>query len=1244
MVFIIDGKGNMLNAVPERVYQGSNLANGIILAGPIPSFTQVTLSATTPNGINLTERYMENGGRFDGETPENTPWYYWTLDIDAALTEFAGDVILQFHCYNGSQIVATAAGKIIVEAGVPKEPPAEPAPDIYEQILQELSKLEAGLYTDYIKTDGTVPFDASYDPKPTELNYPATVKTVLEYGAGSSSNFAPYVGEDGYWYEFDKTTGEFVNTNVKAQGPKGEQGDKGDKGDKGNTGAQGPMGEIGPVGPVGPKGERGVPGPRGETGIQGIVGPQGPQGIQGPKGLQGIQGPIGQQGAQGDPGPQGPKGDKGDTGATGAQGPRGLKGDVGDTGPQGPRGLQGEVGPQGIEGPQGERGVQGPQGPQGVKGDTGPKGEKGEKGDQGIEGPQGPQGIQGIQGPQGIQGAKGDQGIQGPKGDPGGVKKWYASIAEMEADFANPDIIKDDIVGINSNDTAEDGRLYIKGATQWVYWTSFQGMQGPQGEQGIQGVQGPEGPVGPRGPEGPQGLKGEKGDPGEQGPKGDKGDTGAQGPEGPQGLQGIQGPKGDKGLKGDTGAQGPQGDPGPKGDKGDTGAQGAAGPKGDKGDTGAIGATGPQGERGPAGPQGLQGEQGPQGEAGAQGPQGPQGPTGADGKDALVISTTKTFTTELPEDSSTWNAPVSDFNRTPKTSDVFLWNTKGSTGRSFLCVCEVSSIMTGNNVLFNITSYVETTGNSQGPLVYRGVIKGEPKDAASATFLNASFNRKPVVGETFMATYIREATSGNEQSTINVTKVWSQISSVGSADSMATIQKVMPIETPIFNIGPNIELTAPPAVNTPLTFYGMTESVLNRTPQVGDFAIIQGKYNGQSKVVFGCVTAYNNVSSGLSLFTAGVLNNIDLSNGLMIGDQIVGYSKITDSEIVVEQAGTTYTKLTPTQGVKWRANSGPVGESTVNGVQEIYVPGGQLVSITAAQANKRWLRFVSDSDSLKGTVLLYVGPKTSGTSPELHTIALSVGASFSVLVNCSSPTNGAVTNSNGVFITWEIFTENTITYDLATNSFTVREDATKSGHYKLVFYQITPYMAPNVYLIDMRTQAAGFTLNGNALMTPVQNISAPTTGGNRGQYLMSNGATAIPLWKNRYVNFVNVNSGSTYALTLPNGSYDHYKCHIWSVNRQSALSSAISTSGLINMGSVTGTKYGAIDIEIYYWSGSEFNVRAVGYIVDGTAPKVTTHVLQTIHSPSSNVLNLSVALDGVRFMIDYSDITGSLLS
>ena len=141
MVFIIDGKGNMLNAVPERVYQGSNLANGIILAGPVPLFTKMTIAATLPNGINLSESLMTSGGRFDGQVPGDAPWYYWTTDIEAAMTEFTGKVVLQFRGYNGVQIVATGSGGFFVEPGVPTELPPEPTPDIYQQILAEVAKI-----------------------------------------------------------------------------------------------------------------------------------------------------------------------------------------------------------------------------------------------------------------------------------------------------------------------------------------------------------------------------------------------------------------------------------------------------------------------------------------------------------------------------------------------------------------------------------------------------------------------------------------------------------------------------------------------------------------------------------------------------------------------------------------------------------------------------------------------------------------------------------------------------------------------------------------------------------------------------------------------------------------------------------------------------------------------------------------------------------------------------------------------
>ena len=206
----------------------------------------------------------------------------------------------------------------------------------------------------------------------------------------------------------------------------------------------------------------------------------------------------------------------------GTRRPLTMKGERGEKGNRGEPGEKGDTGEIGPMGPQGEPGIQGPQGERGERGEAGPKG------DVGAQGPAGPQGIQGvgIQGPQGIQGVPGVQGVKGDKGDPGpGIKAWYHTVAEMEADFGNATLIKGDLAAINSDDTEEDGRVYVKGMTAWEYWTTMKGVQGPQGEQGVQGIQGAQGEVGPQGP---------------------------QGEQGPQGIQGIQGVQGERGEKGRT--------------------------------------------------------------------------------------------------------------------------------------------------------------------------------------------------------------------------------------------------------------------------------------------------------------------------------------------------------------------------------------------------------------------------------------------------------------------------------------------------------------------------------------------------------------------------------------------------------------------------------------------------------------------------------------------------------------------
>lgn len=66
----------------------------------------------------------------------------------------------------------------------------------------------------------------------------------------NASNYAPYVGEDGKWYQYSKQEQRYVDTGVTAQGPQGLQGERGlqgEKGDKGEKGEKGDRGEQGPA-------------------------------------------------------------------------------------------------------------------------------------------------------------------------------------------------------------------------------------------------------------------------------------------------------------------------------------------------------------------------------------------------------------------------------------------------------------------------------------------------------------------------------------------------------------------------------------------------------------------------------------------------------------------------------------------------------------------------------------------------------------------------------------------------------------------------------------------------------------------------------------------------------------------------------------------------------------------------------------------------------------------------------------
>lgn len=100
-----------------------------------------------------------------------------------------------------------------------------------------------------------------------------------------------------------------------------------------------------------------------------------------------------------------------------------------------------------------------------------------------------PKGERGLQGTPGLQG---NPGIQGPQGKPFGLAKIYASEAEMNADFNNPDIEFGDFVMINTGDVEdeENSRIYVKTEVAYSYVTDMSGAAGIQGPAGPQGVPG----------------------------------------------------------------------------------------------------------------------------------------------------------------------------------------------------------------------------------------------------------------------------------------------------------------------------------------------------------------------------------------------------------------------------------------------------------------------------------------------------------------------------------------------------------------------------------------------------------------------------------------------------------------------------------------------------------------------------------------------------------------------------------
>lgn len=147
-------------------------------------------------------------------------------------------------------------------------------------------------------------------------------------------------------------------------------------------------------------------------------------------------------------------------------------------------------------------------------------------------------------------GAYVDTGVKAT-GEAFNIKKTYASIGAMSADFNNPNIEEGNFVMVVSTvEDPDNAKVYVKGANAWSFVVDMSGATGIQGPQGDKGEPGTQGPVGPQGPQGIQGVQGPQGPVGATGATGPVGATGAQGPTGATGATGATGPAGADGGNG----------------------------------------------------------------------------------------------------------------------------------------------------------------------------------------------------------------------------------------------------------------------------------------------------------------------------------------------------------------------------------------------------------------------------------------------------------------------------------------------------------------------------------------------------------------------------------------------------------------------------------------------------------------------------------------------------------------------
>ena len=142
MIFYYNASGDILSAVFDEVYQGSNKANTIYFVCPSARSNIVSVAFTLPDGTNTSRHLMEldgNGGVDGVYDGEGNIFNVWKYKVPSAITEKRGTVRVQFYIVTPTETVTTAAVDFTVRKGVAGVVPE--IGDSYEEVISLLSEI-----------------------------------------------------------------------------------------------------------------------------------------------------------------------------------------------------------------------------------------------------------------------------------------------------------------------------------------------------------------------------------------------------------------------------------------------------------------------------------------------------------------------------------------------------------------------------------------------------------------------------------------------------------------------------------------------------------------------------------------------------------------------------------------------------------------------------------------------------------------------------------------------------------------------------------------------------------------------------------------------------------------------------------------------------------------------------------------------------------------------------------------------